>query len=240
MRLAEPGVAMTSDAGPAPDADATALPAATIAHAADALAIPAAPPSITRADMASLALALLLHGAVLIAVVVPATRLGGGGNDFEALGIDIVMAAPALDSRGNDAERARASAAHAVGAAEGAAASTPAEASADSRAGETGGGGQGGGRAAASRYRRPAVDRAAEAARAGRRRAGHRTAQGCRRETRGRRQPAPMLAEPQADRAANSAPADAATAARDGGAAARGRDDDGMSEATRRRPRRPP
>ena len=231
MRLAGPLVAMTSDAGPAPDADAVTLPAAIIAHESVALALPAAPPAITRADMASLALALMLHAAALIAIVVPASRIGGGGNDFEALGIDIVMAAPALDSRGGDAERARASAAHAVSAAAGAAASEQQDAAADSR------------------QAKPAEENKAEdapppadivvpqwteppqppAAAAEEPVIAPRKDVGEKPEAVASLRPS--IDEPRADRSANSAPADAATAARDGGAAARGRDDDGMSEA---------
>lgn len=63
------------------------------------LVLPARPPRITRADVASLALAATLHLAVLAAFLTPERRLGIGGLDANSIGVDIVTLAPALDGR---------------------------------------------------------------------------------------------------------------------------------------------
>jgi protein TonB len=64
-----------------------------------AVTLPPPVPAFTRADGISLMLAGMLHVAIIAAFVAPDRRLGIGGIDLEAIGIEIVTVAPALDAR---------------------------------------------------------------------------------------------------------------------------------------------
>lgn len=65
----------------------------------DDLVLPSAAPVLRRADLTSLGLATLLHAAVLAVFLMPERRLGIGGLDANAIGVEIVTMAPALEAR---------------------------------------------------------------------------------------------------------------------------------------------
>ncbi len=81
--------------GPAMLTPASPTPAIDVGD----LVLPARSPRITRADLASLALATALHAAVLAAFLTPERRLGIGGFDANAIGVEIVTLAPAMEAR---------------------------------------------------------------------------------------------------------------------------------------------
>lgn len=86
----------------------------------EALELPPPLAAWSTADMTALALALSLHVLLLLTIVERHTRIGGGGSDIEAMGVEIVMVAPALESRRLDGIRDRAAAHRVVGPDEGA------------------------------------------------------------------------------------------------------------------------
>lgn len=83
------------------------------------LDLPAQVPAFTRGDGFGLACASALHIAVLAAFISPEKRLGVGGSDPDAIGIEIVTLAPALEARQSAQGRDKAVAAAAVADADG-------------------------------------------------------------------------------------------------------------------------
>lgn len=83
------------------------------------LELPPRVPSFTRRDGFSLACASALHIALLAAFISPERRLGVGGSDPDAIGIEIVTVAPALEARQSARGRDKAAAAGALADADG-------------------------------------------------------------------------------------------------------------------------
>src|SRR5262245_40539248 len=79
-----------------------------------AVALPPSLPTLTRAEAASLLVAGLAHAGLMLALVAPSSRIGAGGLDFEAIGIEIVTVAPALEARSSARGRGEAAAARPV------------------------------------------------------------------------------------------------------------------------------
>ncbi len=72
--------------------------------------LPPTAPAFTRADAISIVLAAFLHAGILAAFLAPDRRFGIGGVELEALGIEIVTVAPALQARSTARGRGAASA----------------------------------------------------------------------------------------------------------------------------------
>lgn len=82
----------SDEPGTAPESDDGTLEAV-------AIALPAAPPGRPGAMLLSVTLAGLLHAGLLALLAMPDRGLGIGGADFDAIGIEIVTVAPALEAR---------------------------------------------------------------------------------------------------------------------------------------------
>lgn len=122
---------MTGDLTPIIDTS-TALAAEEAAPgnaslAVHGVALPPALPAFARAERLSLAIAGLAHVALIASMLTPERRIGGGGNDLEAIGIEIVTVAPALDARSSARGRGTAAAGAKVSERDGAELATPEE-----------------------------------------------------------------------------------------------------------------
>ncbi len=96
------GASVPPAANAGPELDATpAMDAAPIAAAlqAHSVALPPALPPLTRTECVGLAAAVTLHAGLLLTMLVPDHRIGAGGSDLEAIGVEIVTVAPALEAR---------------------------------------------------------------------------------------------------------------------------------------------
>ncbi len=93
-------VAPAVNAEPGPDAVPSVhmAPVATTLEAHD-VALPPTLPALTRTECVGLAAAVTLHAGLLLAMLVPDHRIGAGGSDLEAIGVEIVTVAPALEAR---------------------------------------------------------------------------------------------------------------------------------------------
>lgn len=72
--------------------------------------LPPHAPSFSRSDAASLACAGALHLAIVAAFMAPENRLGAGGSDPDAIGVEIITVAPALEARSTARGREQAAA----------------------------------------------------------------------------------------------------------------------------------
>ena len=124
---AEPQAAATEPkAGPSRPARIVSAPvAAPAALTVEAIALPPPVATVSLADLLALGIAFSLHVILILAILERSSRIGGGGSDLEAMGVEIVMVSPALESRSLDGVRDRAMAGRVVGPDDGA---LPAEA----------------------------------------------------------------------------------------------------------------
>ena len=74
------------------------------------LELPAAPAPSGASDAIRLASVAAAHAVLIALLLMPATRLGAGGSDLDAIGIEIVTQAPALEARSITRGRGAASA----------------------------------------------------------------------------------------------------------------------------------
>ncbi len=87
------------DAAVAQDAADTVARTATDVIAPPSVELPAHPPTFSRSDMTSLAIAAVLHAAFIAAMLEPDRRIGAGGRLPEAIGVDLVVLADAMEGR---------------------------------------------------------------------------------------------------------------------------------------------
>jgi protein TonB len=76
--------------------------------------MPAALPRVTRSEMHGLAAAVLAHACLLAPFLLPDGRIGAGGFDTDAIGVEIVTVGPALEARNGVRGREGAAAQQAV------------------------------------------------------------------------------------------------------------------------------
>lgn len=124
---AEPEIATTEQkAGPSRPARIVSAPAAgPSALSVEAMELPPPLAPLSLAEIIALGIALSFHAFLILAILERSNRIGGSGSDFEAMGVEIVMVSPALESRSLDGVRDRAVAGQVVGPNDGA---LPAEA----------------------------------------------------------------------------------------------------------------
>jgi TonB family protein len=75
-----------------------------------AIDLPTPPSFFTRADLTSLLVAIGLHAAIAATMVVPEHRIGALGRTPDAIGVDLIVLAAALDGHITDSEKAKRSA----------------------------------------------------------------------------------------------------------------------------------
>ena len=93
-------MALAANAEPKPDTvPPDAVPSVAVALESHGVALPPALPPLTRTECVGLAAAVTLHAGLLLTMLVPDHRIGAGGSDQEAIGVEIVTVAPALEAR---------------------------------------------------------------------------------------------------------------------------------------------